>query len=170
MSDTQDKSPKEQAPEEKAEAPALVVNGQYIKDFSFESPNAPGILSDMQGHQPDINVNVNVSASKINVSVPGNLHEVVLEIQAELKLDGKVGFIAELKYAGVFTLNVPAEHEKPVTLIECPRILFPFARQILSEATQSGGFMPLMLQPIDFASMYQAGLGNLQAGEDDAVN
>lgn len=163
MSDTQDKSPEEQAP-------ALVVNGQYIKDLSFESPNSPGVLADMQSHKPDINVSVNVSSNKIDVSVPGNLHEVILEIQAELKLNDQVGFLVELKYAGVFTLNVPAEHEKPVTLIECPRLLFPFARQIMSDVTQSGGFMPLMLQPIDFAAMYQAGLQKQQAGEDDAVN
>ncbi len=166
MSDTQPTT----APENEQQAPALIINGQYVKDLSFESPNAPDILSDMQSHKPDININVNVSSTKINVSTPANLHEVVLEIQAKMTMNEKVGFIVELKYAGVFTLNVPAEHEKPVTLIECPRLLFPFARQILSDTTQSGGFMPLMLQPIDFAAMYQAGLEKQQAGKADAVN
>lgn len=137
--------------------PPLTVNGQYIKDLSFEAPNTPGVLADLQSQQPDINVNVNVSASKLKAEgVTANMHEVVLELSAELKLGDKVGFIAELKYAGVFSLNVPEEHEKAFLLIECPRMLFPFARQILSSATQHGGFMPLMLQPIDFAALYQA--------------
>ena len=160
MSDTQDgnATPKPQ------QSP-LIVNGQYLKDLSFEAPNSPDILSDMHNHQPEINVNVNVTTAKIEGTPANNLHEVVLELHAELKLNGKVGFIAELKYGGVFTVNVPEEHVRPFTLIECPRILFPFAREILANATQNGGFMPLMLQPIDFAAMYQAGLQQQEAGK-----
>ena len=137
--------------------PPLMVNGQYVKDLSFESPNSPGILSELQKHQPNITINVNIINALIEgPGVPANLYEVVLELHAELKLDDKVGFIVELKYAGVFTLNVPKEHLTAFLQVECPRILFPFARQILADSTQAGGFMPLMLQPIDFAAMYQA--------------
>lgn len=141
--------------------PPLTINGQYVKDLSFESPNSPGIMAELQNHQPDININVNVATSKLDgADAPDNMHEVVLDLQAEMKLDDRTGFLVELKYAGVFTLNVPEEHRAAFLLIECPRILFPFARQILSDATQSGGFMPLMLQPIDFAAMYQANAQN----------
>lgn len=152
---------------EQQQAP-LIINGQYIKDLSFESPNSPIILTELQGKQPSISVNFNVSTAHIQADGnPSNLHEVVLEIHAELKLDQKVGFLVELKYAGVFTLNVPAEHLNAVLLIECPRILFPFARQVLADVTQGGGFMPLMLQPIDFGAMYQAN-ANKQLSELDA--
>lgn len=139
----------------------LIVNGQYIKDLSFESPNSPGILTELQGQQPAISINFNVSTARIeNAGAPSNLHEVVLELTAEMKVKEKVGFLVELKYAGVFTVNVPDEHLNAVLLIECPRLLFPYARQVLSELTQGGGFMPLILQPIDFSAMYQARANN----------
>jgi len=143
-------NPQQQAP--------LIINGQYIKDLSFESPNSPGILTELQNHQPEVNVNVNISTSKIEgEGTPPNIYEIILELTSEMKSNGKIGYLVELKYAGVFTINVPDEHLKPVMLIECPRILFPFARQIVSDTTQNGGFMPLMLQPIDFAALYQSG-------------
>ena len=78
-----------------------------------------------------------------------------MSIQAQCKIKEKVGFILELEYAGVFTLNLPDEHLQPVLLIECPRLLFPFARNILADVSRDGGFPPLMLGPIDFASMFQ---------------
>ena len=150
--------------------PALMVNGQYVKDLSFEAPNSPGILTELQKHQPSININVNIINALIEgENVPANLYEVVLDLHAELKLEDKVGFIAELKYAGVFTLNVPQEHLAAFLQIECPRILFPFARQILADTTQSGGFMPLMLQPIDFAAMFQARAQHELSGLDADV-
>lgn len=165
MSDTQDNGAGGNGTSEQAEQAGLVVNGQYLKDLSFESPNSPGILADLQkGVQPDVNINVNVSTAKLEgPETPGNMHEVVLELNAELKVGDQVGFICELKYGGVFTISVPEEHVKAFSLIECPRILFPFARQIMAEATQNGGFMPLMLQPIDFAAMYQKGYLEQQA-------
>jgi len=144
----------------------LIVNGQYVKDLSFESPNAPGILGDLQGKQPDVTVNVDVRAGKIEGQGVDNLFEVVLDVKSELKLEGTVGFIAELQYAGIFTLNVPEEHISALLLIECPRLLFPFARNILADVTRDGGFVPMFLQPLDFAAMYQANLEN-QAQELD---
>ncbi|MBL4692379.1 MAG: protein-export chaperone SecB [Magnetovibrio sp.] len=162
----------EQPQQEQPQQP-LIINGQYIKDLSFESPNSPGILSDLQNAQPDVSVNVDVNASKLEGDENLNLYEVVLDIKAELKVDGKVGFILELQYAGVFTLNVPAEHLSAVLLIECPRLLFPYARNLVSDATRDGGFVPLFLQPIDFAGMYQANMQQKEAGEtkgDETIN
>ncbi len=138
---------------------AIIINGQYIKDLSFEAPGSPAILAELQtGQQPDINVNFNVKAGKIEGQDANNLFEVILELQAEMKLHDKIGFIVELQYGGVFTLNVPQEHLQAVQLIECPRILFPFARAILADVTRDGGFVPLLLQPVDFNAMYQAGV------------
>lgn len=144
--------------------PPLIINGQYIKDLSFEGPNSPGIFQELQKSQPEMNIDVNIAHAAVDNPDNTNTHEVVLEFSAEMKVGGKVGFICELKYAGVFTLNVPEEHQQAFLLIECPRILFPFARQIISDATQQGGFVPLLLQPIDFAAMYQH---NLQSQMSD---
>ncbi len=142
---------------EQQQAP-LNINGQYIKDLSFEAPNSPAIFPELQSAQPEIKVNVDVQANKIETPEAINMFEVVLDIGAELQAGDKVGFIVELKYGGVFTLNVPEEHVGAMLVIECPRILFPFARNIISDATRDGGFVPLLLQPIDFAAMYQANL------------
>lgn len=154
MSDTQ------VGDEGQQQVPPVIINGQYIKDLSFESPNVPDIFGEMQGKQPDINITVDVKIRPVSSQNDAAMHEVVLQLHAAMKIGEKVGFIVELQYAGIFTLNVAEEHTKPVLLIECPRILFPYARQILSDATQQGGFMPLYLQPIDFAAMYQAGQKN----------
>jgi preprotein translocase subunit SecB len=131
--------------------PSLKILGQYLKDLSFENPNAPGSLAPQQ-KQPDINIAVNVNARNLGP----NDFEVELHLEAKANGDGKVIFAAELLYAGIFRLeNFPQNLLHPAVLIECPRMLFPFARQILSDATRNGGFPPLMLDPIDFAAMYQ---------------
>ncbi|MBM3597385.1 MAG: protein-export chaperone SecB [Alphaproteobacteria bacterium] len=130
--------------------PPLTVNAQYVKDFSFENPNAPNSLTLRQA--PQIAVNVDVKARPIAESA----YEVLLVIGAEAKHESQVAFVVELTYGGVFTLSgIPEEHIRPILLIECPRLLFPFARAILSEATRDGGFPPLSLQPIDFAQLYR---------------
>jgi preprotein translocase subunit SecB len=131
--------------------PSMRILGQYLKDLSFENPNAPASLSPQQT-QPDINIAVNVNARNL---APADF-EVELHLDAKATLEGKVIFAAELLYAGAFRLeNFPPNMLHPAVLIECPRMLFPFARQILADATRNGGFPPLMLDPIDFASMYQ---------------
>ncbi len=129
----------------------LLINAQYIKDLSFEVPGAPKIFGLLREDAPDITVNVNVSANPLQEKT----FEVILSIQAQCKIKEQVGFILELEYAGVFTLNLPDEHIQPVLLIECPRLLFPFARNILADVSRDGGFPPLMLGPLDFASMFQ---------------
>lgn len=131
--------------------PSLKILGQYMKDFSFENPNAPQSLAPQQ-QQPDINIAVNVNAKNLGP----NDFEVELHLDAKATGEGKVVFAAELLYAGIFRLeNFPQNVLHAAVLIECPRMLFPFARQIMAEATRNGGFPPLMLDPIDFAAMYQ---------------
>ncbi|MDE2383635.1 MAG: protein-export chaperone SecB [Alphaproteobacteria bacterium] len=131
--------------------PSMRILGQYLKDFSFENPNAPLSLGP-QAKQPDINISVNVNARNLGPSD----FEVELHLDAKATGEGKVIFAAEILYAGMFRMeNFPAALLQAAVLIECPRMLFPFARQILADATRNGGFPPLMLDPIDFAGMYQ---------------
>jgi preprotein translocase subunit SecB len=140
-------------------APTLKILGQYLKDLSFENPHAPQSLGTQQG-QPEINISVNVNAKNL---APTD-YEVELHLDAKALQEGKTVFAAELLYAGIFRLeNLPDEALHPIVLVECPRMIFPFARQILADATRNGGFPPLMLDPIDFASMYQKRQAEAQA-------
>ncbi len=133
-----------------AGAPQMGIMGQYLKDLSFENPNAPTSLA-MQDTQPQINIAVNVNANQLGEQD----YEVSLEIEAKAEHDKKVVFNVEMTYCGIFHLeNIPEEAMGPVILVECPRMLFPFARRILADATRDGGFPPLMLDPIDFGAMY----------------
>ena len=128
----------------------LFINAQYLKDLSFENPSP--LESYKAEQKPDIQVNVNTSVKKL----PDLAFEVTLDIKTEAKNKDKIAFIAEVSYAGIFTLNkIPPEHEKPLLLIEAPRMLFPFARNVLAETTRDGGYPPLMLNPIDFAALYR---------------
>ncbi len=146
----------------------LVVNAQYIKDLSFEAPAAPEIFQRMQTTRPDITINIDVQA----IPLKDTAYEVVLNMRAECKVEQKVAFIMELVYAGNFDIRVPREHLQAVLLVECPRLLFPFARSILAEISREGGFPPVLLGPVDFVAMYQkqmemagkAGGGAPQAG------
>lgn len=130
----------------------LIVNSQYIKDLSFENPNSPESLSNKNG-LPQINVDVNVFVKPFTKK----LYEVTLSINGRAtKKDLKV-FEVELSYAGLFTLpdiNLKDGMEKKIMLIEAPQLLFPFARSIISNVTREGGFMPLIIQPIDFEILY----------------
>jgi preprotein translocase subunit SecB len=156
-SEAADKSPDQQPATQAKAPPAMKILGQYLKDLSFENPNSPQSLS--QQGQPEINVQVNVNAKPVGQ----NEFEVELHLEAKASHSGKAVFAADLLYAGVFRLeNIPQEALHPIVLVECPRMLFPFARQILADATRNGGFPPLMLDPIDFASMYQRRLAESQ--------
>jgi preprotein translocase subunit SecB len=131
--------------------PQVAIITQYVKDLSFENPNAPASLQ-TQG-QPKIDVNVGVNARK----AADNIYEVELKISARADTDGNATFMVELLYAGLFGLqNVPDEAVEPFCIIEGPRMLFPFARRIIADATRDGGFPPLMLDPIDFGALYFA--------------
>lgn len=145
-------------------APAVAVRAQYVKDLSFENPHAPASL--MPGGQPRIDVNVNVDARPA-----GDDFEVTLRIRADARIDDRVAFVLELEYAGLFDLaRVPEEHRHAVCLIEAPRLLFPFARQIAAEATRSGGFPPMYLDPIDFLALYQRHLSQTRAAGGGGAN
>lgn len=133
--------------------PQVRIVAQYIKDFSFENPNAPRSFQPQEGDGPKIEVAVNVNARKANEE----LFEVELRITANAT--GEIGaiFAVELLYGGLFALkNVPDEALEPFLVVEAPRLIFPFARRIIADATRDGGFAPLMLDPIDFATMYLA--------------
>ena len=137
-------------PDAKA-APAVAISGQYIKDLSFENPNAPASLA-TQKEAPKIEVALNIEAKGIQE----NMYEVALKITAKATAENNNLFVAELSYAGLFTLNnIEDEQKELILLIHCPTILFPFARRVLADATRDGGFQPLMLEPIDFAALYQ---------------
>jgi len=140
-------------------SPSLNILAQYIKDLSFENPGAPRSLQ-ARDKAPAININVNVNANPMSDSD----FDVVLTLNAEAKDDDKVMFAAELVYGGVFRITgFPQEHMLPVLFIECPRLLFPFARQIIADVTRNGGFPPLMIDPIDFAQMFAQRVSEEQA-------
>lgn len=144
--------------------PQLQVNMQYIKDLSFEIPGAPHSFIEMQGKNPEIPIHVDVNVANVGA----NAYEVVLHLKVEALLEGKALFILELAYAGVFTLNLPEEQIHPVLLIECPRLLFPFARNIVADMTRDGGLPPLLLQPLDFVQLYRARAEEMNAQQDQA--
>lgn len=127
------------------------VLAQYLKDLSFENPKAPE--SFYAESAPKIDVNVDVNARNINT----DQYEVELSVAARATRDSDAVFVVEASYAGVFEIkNLPREQLEMVMLVECPRLLFPFMRQIVSDATRNGNFPPLMLEPIDFLGIYAA--------------
>jgi preprotein translocase subunit SecB len=139
--------------------PTLNVLVQYTKDLSFESPGAPTSLRQRE-NAPSININVNVGANPLSETE----FDVNLTLNAKAEFDKEVLFNVELVYGGVFKIDgFPQEHLLPILFIECPRLLFPFARQIIADATRNGGFPPLLLDPIDFATMFQQKMAEEQA-------
>ena len=139
------------APAEAGAPPQLNVLAQYTKDLSFENPNAPTSLAP-QPQPPQINIQINVGVNNVGQ----NEYEVVLSVEGKADNAGKMIFSFELAYAGVFRIaNVPQENLHPLIMIECPRLLFPFAREIIATAVRDGGFPPLMLDPVDFVGLYQ---------------
>src|ERR1700709_1665885 len=148
------------APPEAAPAAQLNVLAQYTKDLSFENPNAPASLAP-QGQQPEIKIQINVSANNL----AENEFEVTLSVEGKAENGGKVMFSFDLAYAGVFRImNVPKENLHPLVMIECPRLLFPFAREIVATAVRDGGFPPLMLDPVDFVGLYRQNMERQAAG------
>ncbi len=145
-------------------APALNALGQYLKDFSFENPNAPRSLGP-QEKSPSIAIQVNVNVKQLAPS----------DFEVAITLDAKAGegadllFKLDLEYAGVFRLtNIPTEQIHPIVMIECPRLLFPFVRQIVADATRDGGFPPLFIDPIDFVGLYHQKAA--EAGNQNVVS
>ena len=146
----------------------LILNAQYIKDLSFENPRAPQSLV-QQTSQPEVEINVDVKASNLGPEV----FEVVLTINATARAQGETVFLVELAYGSVVTVkNATAELLPALVLVETPRIVFPFARSVIANATRDGGFPPLMINPIDFAELLrrqQAGAQALSAASTALV-
>ena len=144
-------------------APAVGLLSQYVKDLSFENPNAPAIYQNQTA--PQIDVQFNIGSGQVGEDV----YEVVLKIEVRAEAESQVAFIVDLSFAGLFGLrNIPAEHLQPFLLGEAPRLIFPFARRVLADAVRDGGFPPLMLEPIDFTGIYlqqRAQAGIEQQGE-----
>ncbi len=133
----------------------VVIHAQYVKDVSFENPNAPETLRGGQGG-PEMEINISMDARKLEASAEENLYEVVLKLTARALRSGQTLFLCEIHYAALVSLpGVPQESHHPLLLIEVPRTIFPFARQLLGELTQSGGYPPLLLNPVDFRALYQ---------------
>ncbi|GAA4481840.1 MULTISPECIES: protein-export chaperone SecB [Gluconacetobacter] len=140
----------------------LAINVQYIKDLSFEVPSGAEIFATLRAN-PQISVNIDVQANRLPPEQP--VFEVVLSIKTEAveapekegAAPGRVVFVAELAYAAVVTLgNAPEDLIEPILLVEVPRLIFPYVRNIISEVTRDGGFPPVVLQPIDFVALWQA--------------
>ena len=159
MADTKGNGAEAPGAEAANTAPMLTVLAQYTKDFSFENPNAPRSLA-AQEKGPNIQIQVNVNAKQLNE--PDFEVDLVLEGSAS---DGATTFFRfELHYAGVFRIkNIPEQEIHPLVMIECPRLLFPFARQIVADAVRGGGFPPLFIDPIDFHGLYRQRVAELQS-------
>jgi preprotein translocase subunit SecB len=151
--------------------PPLALNIQYTKDLSFEVPNAPAIYTQLRA-APAVNINLDVQVKRLQEDQ--SVFEVALAIRAEgtvvplangaTEEKPVVVFIADLVYAGVFTLHeIPENQQEPVLLVECPRLLFPFARNILADVTRDGSFPPVLLGPIDFVGLWHSRRGQAAA-------
>lgn len=147
------------------DAPQAATLAQYIKDLSVESPSAPQVFRWQE--QPELNVNFSINVDKVDDGV----HEVVLKIEVSARSQNGVHFLVDLSYGGLFGLrNFPEDALGAFLLAEAPRLLFPFARQIIADATQQTGFPPLLLDPIDFGSAYMAQIEAAQAEPGDSAN
>jgi preprotein translocase subunit SecB len=132
-----------------AQGPVMIINAQYVRDLSFENPRAPESLIG-QNSPPEVGVEIDVKARQIN----NELFEVVLSIQVQARTANEVTFLIELDYGAVVTIrNAASEMIAALILVEAPRMLFPFARAIISDATRDGGFPPLLISPVDFADL-----------------
>ncbi|HVU31367.1 MAG TPA: protein-export chaperone SecB [Sphingomicrobium sp.] len=146
---------------ENSNEPQVSILAQYIKDLSVENPSAPQVFSWQV--QPGLEVQFNIAVNPAGDFV----HEVTLKIEVSARSDNGVHFVVDLSYAGLFGLrNLPDEALQPFLLIEAPRLLFPFARQVIAEAVSNTGFPPLLLDPIDFTAAY---MSQLQAQQGEAV-
>ncbi|MFQ5467149.1 MAG: protein-export chaperone SecB [Kiloniellaceae bacterium] len=132
---------------------SLVIHTQYIKDLSFENPNAPEVFAALVEHHPEVNVNIDVNARLLGERT----YESAIALRVDATIDERAGFLIEMEYAGVVSIGatVPEDQIEPLVLAETPRFLFPFARATLADITRDGGFPPLVINPIDFEQFYR---------------
>ena len=143
------------------EQPALIINSQYIKDLSLELPHAPKIFAEIKS-QPSLNVNINVNASHLE----DNMYVVDLNLVLNGDINDKKLFILELTYCAAVTLNVPQEHLEGVLNIEIPRLIYPYARNVVTQCLMESGMPPIMLSPLDFAAIYETRKARQTADEN----
>lgn len=133
----------------------VVIHAQYLKDLSFENPNAPNSLRAGRGGQPALNVNIMLDAQKIEDAELPALYEVVMTVKAHAQRENQTDFIVEVSFGVAVSLKgVDDEKHHPLLFIEVPRQIFPWVRQSVAQMTQAGGYAPLFLQPVDFQAMY----------------
>jgi len=157
MADDKQAAPTGAANPDPSTLPSLNIVGQYVRDLSFENPDAPASIMGAAA-APVFNVGINVTVKKQSDDV----YAVELTLNAKAEREKKLLFNVELIYGGLFKiLNVPENQMAPALMIECPRLIFPFARQVLSNITQAGGFPPLLMEPVDFATIYRQNLARM---------
>lgn len=127
---------------------SILVNAQYVKDLSFENPKAP--YSFLQNEKPEIDVSIDIGAQNIQEET----YEVVLGIQVKSTIKGDVQFLIDLKYAGVISLEKDVTDKETALFVQCPSVIFPYARRIISDLTRDGGYLPLYISPVDFYTLY----------------
>jgi len=141
--------------------PQIGLIAQYVKDLSFENPNSPAVYQWQE--QPQIDINFNIS----NNQIADDVYEVALKVTSKAVADQGTAFAVELVFAGLFGIrNVPQDQLRPFLYAEAPRLLFPFARRVLADAVQDGGFPPLMLDPIDFGALYLQQQAQIDSAQD----
>lgn len=149
--------------QESAPRPEFRMQKMYIKDLSFENPNAPGVYIAKQESEPKVELNLNLNHKKVD----DDHFEVTLQIYAKVgsKDEDKSLFILEMEHAAIFLLkNIPEEHLEMVLGVDCPTLLFPFTRQIVSQVTVDGGFSPFLMEPVNFMALFQNAQAKKKAG------
>lgn len=137
-----------------APRPEFRMQKMFIRDLSFENPNAPEVYIAPQKSEPQVELNLNLNHKKID----GDHFEVALQVYAKVagKEDDKTLFILEIEHVGIFMLkNIPDDHLEMVLGVDCPTLLFPFTRQIVSQVTVDGGFSPFLMEPVNFMALFQ---------------
>jgi preprotein translocase subunit SecB len=152
------------AGEQKAEQPRLMMHSQFLQDMSFENPKGASAFTKGEQH-PQVKLNMHVDSRKLGETT----YEVALKITGDASKDDERAFLVEIDYRGVFSItNADDNVAQPMLMIEGPRMLFPFARRIIADAVRDGGFPPLMLEPVDFLSVYRQRVAQVQAGAGEA--
>jgi len=145
-------TPTEAAGQQNTTAATFTINAQYVKDLSFENPNIPGLLT--LEAEPSVEMNIDVKGSNLD----NDFYEVVLTLSCKGTSGETTLFVAELSYASLISLNdVPEEQIQRILFVECPILMFPFARNIIADATRDGGYPPILMQPVDFQAIFDKG-------------
>ena len=134
----------------------FTINAQYVKDLSFENPNIPGLIQ--LETEPSVDMNIDVKGTKLD----GDLYEVTLTLTCKGNSGDVALFVAELSYASLVSLNnVPDEQIQRLLVVDCPTLMFPFARNIIAEVTRDGGYPPILMQIVDFNAIFENGVNDL---------